>query len=83
MNAQSRESVHWDTSASGEPAHPSQAEFSSLREQLDECRGGRVRRISLQRRINDLKGMPGNRMATIVVAVILVLCAASLLHLHL
>lgn len=80
MKEQSGRSVHWDTSASGEPPVPSEADVSALREQLEECRGDRGRSIPLRSRINNMDVVSGNRTATVVMVVILFFCAVSLLR---
>jgi hypothetical protein len=81
MNAKSRDAVRWDTSAFGEPPLPSQAELAALKTQFEECRIARGRMFPLRCMVDAINDLFANRMMTLVVVVILFLCAASLLHL--
>lgn len=81
MKARNRDTVHWATSAFGDPPLTSPAELSVMKTQLDECRRARGRMFATRCMLETMNGMLANRMMTMGVVVIVFLCAVSLVYL--
>jgi len=81
MNTGKRGTAQWATSAFGDPPVTSPEELSALKVQLDECRHARGRMFSVRCKVEAMDGVFANRMMTMVVVVVLLLCAVSVAYL--